>query len=84
MLGPGDVLVAQEQHLVLEQRRLDFGKQAGVTRRLAQVDAGQFGADMAGQGFHAHGGLLQITKIDEPVVRRDSRSRCACTASSRA
>ncbi|MNN94684.1 hypothetical protein D3C81_2133530 [compost metagenome] len=30
VFGAGDVLVAQEQHLVLQQQRLDLGEQAGV------------------------------------------------------
>ena len=47
------------------------------------ADAVQFGADRTGERFDAHG-PTQMTKIDEPVVRRASRSRCACAASSSA
>ena len=33
VLGAGDVLVAQEQHLVLEQQCADLGEQGVVARR---------------------------------------------------
>ncbi|MCY1364396.1 hypothetical protein D9M69_511960 [compost metagenome] len=84
VLGAADVLVAQEQHLVLQQQRLDLGEQAVVAGGVAQVHAADFGADGAGQLFDFHAQRPQMTKIDEPVVLRDSRSRWACTASSSA
>ena len=49
VLGAGDVLVAEEQDLVLEQQGADLGHQAGVARGGAEVDVRQFGADGAGQ-----------------------------------
>src|SRR5215470_16534336 len=48
MLGARDVLVAEEQHLVLQQQRTDFGDEPGVARRDAQVDVRKLGADRAG------------------------------------
>ena len=85
MLGARDVLVAQEQHLVLQQRALDLGEQAVVARGIGQADADQLGAD-AGRSVVSTRMWRspQMTKIDEPVVLRASRSRCACTASASA
>ena len=45
VLGAREVLVAQEQHLVLEQERPDLGEQRIVARRVAEVDVVQLGAD---------------------------------------
>ena len=102
VLGARDVLVAQEQHLVLEQQRADLGEQRVVARGVAEVHVGELGADRAGQRLDADRSACgagrqpvlavlmssprpcaQTTKIDEPVVLRDSRSRCACAASCR-
>ena len=58
VLGARDVLIAQEQHLVLEQQRLDFCKQRVVARSVAETDAEQLGADAASQLFYAHGSPL--------------------------
>ena len=71
-------LIAQEQHLMLQQRLADRPEEILVLRCLSQVDTAKLGADIRGELFDAH----QITKIDEPVVFPASRSRCACTASS--
>ncbi len=49
VLGARDVLVAEEQHLVLQQQRADLGHQAGVARSDAQIDIAKLGADGAGQ-----------------------------------
>lgn len=51
MLGTGDVLVAQEQHPVLEQERLDLGKQCIVARGVAEIHVEKLGADAGGQLF---------------------------------
>src|SRR5437867_11003947 len=51
MLGARDVLPAQEQHLVREQQRADLCEERVVTRCITERDAGQFGADGAGQSF---------------------------------
>ncbi|MNY78672.1 hypothetical protein D3C86_2190280 [compost metagenome] len=69
---------------MLQQQRLDLGEQAIVAGRVPQVHAADFGANGTGQLFDFHDGRPQMTKIDEPVVLRDSRSRWACTASSSA
>ena len=47
VVGPADVLVAQEQHLVLKQRFPDRAEQIVVARGFAEVDAVNLGADMA-------------------------------------
>ena len=49
VLGARDVLVAEEQHPVLEQQRADLRDEPGVARRDAEVDVGELGADRAGQ-----------------------------------
>ncbi|MCY1379974.1 hypothetical protein D9M69_677440 [compost metagenome] len=54
MLGTGDVLVAQEQHLVLEQELADFSEEAIVVRGIRQVHADQLGTDTASELFYAH------------------------------
>ncbi|MNG31012.1 hypothetical protein D3C84_1167490 [compost metagenome] len=85
MLGATEVLVAQEQHAVLEQLGADRREQAIVMDGVGEVDADQLGANVVGQLFDLHGDCpSQMTKIDEPVVLRASRSRWACTASCRA
>ena len=48
MLGARDVLIAQEQHAVLQQRRADLGEQAVIVNGIGQIHADQFGADRAG------------------------------------
>ena len=49
VLGAGDVLVAKEQHLVLEQERLDLREQGVVARGVAEIDVDELGSDGAGQ-----------------------------------
>ena len=49
VLGARDVLVAEEQHLVLEQQRADLREEPGVARGDAEIDVGQLGADRAGE-----------------------------------
>src|SRR6516165_3732618 len=49
MLGAGNVLVAEEEHLVLQQKRPDFLKEVVVDHGSAEVDVAQLGADAAGQ-----------------------------------
>ena len=44
MLGTGDVLVAKEQDLVLEQQAFDFIGQAQVTGGISEADARDFSA----------------------------------------
>ena len=55
MLLVVEILVAQEQHLVLEQRLLDLAKQVVVVDRFSDLDALQFGAYGTGELFNFHG-----------------------------
>ena len=55
VLGARDVLVAEEQDLVLEQQRADFGDEPGVARGGAQVHVGELGADRARQRLDLDG-----------------------------
>ncbi|MNY13014.1 hypothetical protein D3C86_1461260 [compost metagenome] len=48
MLGASDVLVAQEQHPMLEQLDADLGEQAVVMDGVSQFDANQLCANAAG------------------------------------
>ncbi|MNY79614.1 hypothetical protein D3C86_2203160 [compost metagenome] len=54
MIRTGDVLIAQEQHLVLQQQALDLVEQAVVVDGIGEVHADQFGTDAAGKLFYAH------------------------------
>jgi hypothetical protein len=54
VVGPADVLVAQEQHLVLEQQRTDLVEEAVVARGMCQVHADELGSDAGGQWFYSH------------------------------
>ncbi|MNC36985.1 hypothetical protein D3C75_855330 [compost metagenome] len=49
-----NVLIAQEQHLVLQQQSLDLVEQAVVVDGIGEVHADQLGADTAGEWFYAH------------------------------
>jgi len=59
MLGARDVLVAQEQHAVLEQRCANFSKEPIVANGIGEIHTGQFGADGIGQLFDLHAALLR-------------------------
>jgi hypothetical protein len=59
MLGARDVLIAQEQHPVLEQRRTDLGEQTVVVDRIGKIHADQFGADAVRQLVDLHGVFLK-------------------------
>ena len=50
VLGPADVLVADEQHLVLEQQCPQFREQGVVAGDSAEVHVEQFGADVQVSG----------------------------------
>ncbi len=54
VLGPGNVLVTQEQHLVSQQCGPDLAEQPVIVDGIGQVQAHQFGADGGGQLFYAH------------------------------
>ncbi|MNY82098.1 hypothetical protein D3C86_2240170 [compost metagenome] len=54
MIGAAEVLVAQEQHAMLEQLDADLGEQAVVVDGVGQLDADQLGADGTGQLFDLH------------------------------
>ena len=47
MVGLADHLVAQEQHLVREQRLLDRAEQIVVRDRFGEIDPDELGADVA-------------------------------------
>ena len=47
VLGPRDVLIAEEEHAVLEQQRADFHHQFRRARGDAEIDVGELGADGA-------------------------------------
>ena len=49
VVGAADVLVAEEEHLVLQQQRADLAHEVGVARGLADVDVQDLRADRAGQ-----------------------------------
>ncbi|KOT19302.1 hypothetical protein DM47_2546 [Burkholderia mallei] len=66
VLGARDVLVAQEQHAVREQRRADLGEQVVVMGRVREAHADELRADRASQWLDAHVSLRR---------RRKSRSR---------
>ncbi|MNC17545.1 hypothetical protein D3C75_654300 [compost metagenome] len=48
------ILVTQEQHLVLEQRGINFVEQVVIAHCVAQVHIEQFRADGTGQLFDSH------------------------------
>ncbi len=54
VVAAADVLVAQEQHLVLEQERTDLVEKAVVVCSVGQVHADELGADAGGQWFYSH------------------------------
>src|SRR5271157_3670699 len=49
VLGAGNLLVAEEEHLVLQQKRPDFTKELVVGNGGAEIDVAELGADAAGQ-----------------------------------
>ncbi|MNT82272.1 hypothetical protein D3C72_2219830 [compost metagenome] len=58
MFGMSDVLIAQEQHAMLEQLNANLGEQAIVMDGIREFDADQLRADGAGQLFDFHGRRL--------------------------
>ena len=53
VLGTRDVLIAEEEHAILEQQRADLRHQLRRARRDAEVHVVELGADCAGEGLHA-------------------------------
>jgi hypothetical protein len=49
VLAAGDVLIADEQHLVLQQQRLELGEERLVPGGLSQADVAQLGSDRGGE-----------------------------------
>lgn len=110
VLGPGDVLVTDEQDPVLQQQRAQLGEEVVAARGVRKADAVQLGTDAGGEALDpevpgrgdgelglvggGHDGSLVVVaagqragwrlKTEEPMLRPDSRSVCACTASSSA
>ena len=74
VLRARDVLVAEEQHLVLEQQRADLGEQRGVARGDAEIDVGELGADRAGERLDLDGSARR----DDGAAQR---LRWSCRAS---
>ena len=60
VLGPRDVLVAKEQHVVLQQQLADLRDQVRVARRDTQIHVRQLGADRAGQLLDLYGALESL------------------------
>ena len=56
VFGAGDVLVAEEQHLVLQQQCLQFGEQLVAARDSAEVDVAHLCADRRRQRVYVEGG----------------------------
>jgi hypothetical protein len=54
-LGTRDVLVAKEEHLVLDQQRAYLGHEPCVARGHPQIDVSQFRADRARQRLDLDG-----------------------------
>ncbi|MNQ81286.1 hypothetical protein D3C85_963000 [compost metagenome] len=52
LLQGGDVLVAKEQHFVLQPQRPDFCDQFGILGSVGQVDVTEFGTDGGGANLH--------------------------------
>jgi hypothetical protein len=73
VLGLADLLIAQEQDLVAEQRMPDRSEQVVIRDSLGKAHPDEFCTDVRRELFDAH----QITKIDEPVVLPASMSLCA-------
>ncbi len=70
MRGAADVLIAEEQHAMLQQQRSDLGDQAVVLRGRRQAHVAEFCADGAGE----------LVDRDRPIQRRgtdDGRGRDA-------
>jgi hypothetical protein len=59
VLGTRDVLIAQEQYPMFQQRCADFGEQRIVVNGIGEIHADQFRADRARQLFNLHDGFLR-------------------------
>ena len=70
VFGAADVLIAQEQHPMREQQRLDFGEQASIVRGVAQADSRHFGTDRTGQFFDFHPASSWEGRAAQPPVDR--------------
>ncbi len=57
VFGARDVLVAEEQHAVLQQQRTDLGHQRGVARGDTQVHIRKLGPERTAQRFDLDRGL---------------------------
>jgi hypothetical protein len=79
MLGARDVLVAEEKHAMAQPKRANLLEQLVVHGGVGEADVPDFGADRAGERLDAD--RAHTTKIEDPMVRRASSSRCAWLAS---
>ncbi len=57
VLGASDVLIAEEQHAMLDQQGPDLGHECGVARCGTEAHVGQFGSNRASQGFDPDAGF---------------------------
>ncbi|MNO75654.1 hypothetical protein D3C76_667090 [compost metagenome] len=62
MLSPGNVLITQKQHPMLDQRFADKPEHFIVVDGVGDIDIDQLGTDGTGQLFNSHGDLLRSQK----------------------
>jgi hypothetical protein len=54
MLGARDLLIAQKEHAMREQRAADSGEERVVVNGIGEIDAGQFRAECASELLDMH------------------------------
>src|SRR3989475_354609 len=90
MFGARDVLVPEEQHAMGQQRGADVREQCGVACGIAEMDAGDFGADGGGDLSDLHGRCFPGSQFaviwyffTMPALRSDiwRVSRCSAAVS---
>ena len=64
VLGIGHVLIAQEQHLVLQQRRFQRPGHIIVGSGFRQIDAADFRTKGAGEALDFHGHSPDVSLLD--------------------
>ncbi|MCY1533217.1 hypothetical protein D9M68_685320 [compost metagenome] len=58
VLGSADVLIAQKEHAIPDQRLTDGRKQTIVVQRVTQADPDQLGTEGTAQLLDSHGATL--------------------------
>ena len=80
VLGPRDVLIAEEEHAVSEQQRTDLHHQFRRSCRGAEIHVGNLGADCAsqkfGDGFHIGTVISAERVLPAGALWADSRFAC--------